>query len=327
MRSPFVRLSVVTAFIMFVLARTGSAQVCVTIDPANDMLRPQDRTAALILLKNQFQLAGQQVVDHGCAGTYSVSHVILGSTITVTMSGPNGYREGKAMNVDDLPPLYNQMVRSMLNGEPVGSFGVIDRTNVTAAQNVPQRRIQSDSFWYARLGYAGVFGQQAEGAPSMGFGYRAEFDSFGVDFSFLNYATHSPASYYVDSASANVGSWLKLEGLYFANPLSNRTPYYGAGLSWGSSEVASGDGRDFRGSGMQGEVTAGYEIGRAASVRFFMQADAVLPFYNATSTTYTYSRLPNGTYNYYTPPTVSVDRRYTPSLVFSIGVGWQKGRR
>src|SRR5262245_10804867 len=117
MRGHLIRLLGIT--VVFA-ARTASAQICVSVDTAHDMLSADDRKAALILLTTQFEQAGEHVVDRECAGTYVVSHVRLGSTITVTMSGPNGRREGKALDLDDLPPLYNQMVRSILTGQPVG---------------------------------------------------------------------------------------------------------------------------------------------------------------------------------------------------------------
>jgi hypothetical protein len=63
------------------------------------------------------------------------------------------------------------------------------------------------------------------------------------------------------------------------------------------------------GSGLQGELTVGYELARATSLRLFVQADAVLPFYEVTSETYSRSAL------------VSTDHRYAPSLVVSIGLG------
>ncbi|HZR27050.1 MAG TPA: hypothetical protein VFA59_25865 [Vicinamibacterales bacterium] len=313
--------SLTLAVVLLAAARIAAAQTCVTIDQDHDMLAPRDRTAALIVLKTQFQLAGEHVVDTGCTETYVVTHVKLGRTITVTMTGSKGTREGKAIDVDDLEPIYNQMIRSFLTGKPVGTFGVIDRGNVSAAQNIPERRVQSDAFWYARLGSGAVFADSVLGTPSIGFGYRAEFDTFGVDFSFLNGLTRTSTSYYTSDASVTGGSYLKLEGLYFANPRSNRTPYYGGGLSWGAMDVFQNS-RSWNGNGMQAELTAGYEIGRAASVRLFMQTDAILPFYNATSTAYSYQRQSNGTYT----SLVSVDHRYTPTLLLSIGVGWQRGR-
>jgi hypothetical protein len=326
MRSHFLRFSLVT---LFALAAAGAAraQVCVRIDEGRDTLAPEERTAALMLIARQFEIEGEKTATDNCAATYTVSHVRLGNRITVTMTGPMGQREGTALGLEDLPPLYSQMVRSLVTGRSMDSLGIVDRTNVTAAQDLPPRRVASDSFWYARLGYSGVFADQTYGAPAMGFGYRAEFDKFGVDFSFLNYAIKSGTyDYYGTSGSAFSGSILRLQGMYFANSHSNSTPYFGGGMSWGGTDVSNA-GRNWSGSGLQGDLTAGYEIGRATSVRVFMQADAVLPFYEGTSQTYTYQRLANGSYNYYVPPTVSMDHRYTPSLVFSIGIGWQKGRR
>jgi len=70
------------------------------------------------------------------------------------------------------------------------------------------------------------------------------------------------------------------------------------------------------GSGLQGELTAGYELGRATTIRMFLQADATLPFYTVTSRTIS-SR----------GDVSDATRRYTPSLVVSVGLGWQRHRR
>src|SRR5687767_9303183 len=97
---------------MFLVAATAGAaqgQVCVEIDAPRDTLDPQDRAAAVLLLSLQFALAGEQVVD-SCPMPYMVAHVKLGNTITVTISGPKGTREGTALGLDDLPALYSQMV-------------------------------------------------------------------------------------------------------------------------------------------------------------------------------------------------------------------------
>ncbi len=71
----------------------------------------------------------------------------------------------------------------------------------------------------------------------------------------------------------------------------------------------------WRGSGLQGELTAGYELARTTTLRVFVQADASLPFYKVISQTYSTSNV------------VTTSRRYAPSLVVSIGLGWQKNRR
>jgi hypothetical protein len=307
--------------------RAAGAEVCITVDEAQDTLSPQDRTAALLLVARQFELAGERVAPERCLMPYTVSHVRLGETIVVTLSGPNGHREGTALGLDDLPALYSQMVRSIVTGRPMAGFNVVDRTNVTEAQAASAKRVQSDSFGYARLGYGSIFGDRSYGGPTLGFGYRAELDSFGIDVSFLNYQVPSSGSdsYYGSSQSNMAGSVLKLEGLYFMKPKANATPYLGGGVSYGFTDFGgtssnSGYRSSWHGSGLQGELTVGYELPRASTLRMFVQADTILPFYNVTSETITYSRsVPTGA--------ITTEHRYSPSLVVSVGVGWQRNRR
>jgi hypothetical protein len=296
-------------------ATAGGSQteVCVTINEAHDTLPPQDRVAALLLVTRQFELAGERVVSEECSTPYTVGHVRLGSTITVTLSGPGGFREGTALGLDDLPALYSQMVRSMVTGQPMTALGVVDRTNVTTSQ-ASARRVHSDSLWYARLGYGSVLGDHAYGTPALGFGYRAELDSFTIDVSFLNFQIRTSND---ASSDASAGSLLKLSGLYFLNPQANLTGYLGGGLSYGHSSFGGWNYSTtgnyttaWDGGGLQGEVTVGYELARATSLRLFVQADAVLPFYEVTSETFSRSGSVRTT-----------DRRYAPSLVVSIGLG------
>jgi|RhiMetdeSRZDD1v2_1073273.scaffolds.fasta_scaffold38322_7 hypothetical protein len=293
-------------------ADAAQASVCINIDETRDTLSPQDRAAAILLVTRQFELAGEPVVQGDCSTRYTLSHVMLGNTITVTLSGPNTSREGTALGLDDLPALYSQMVRSIVTGRPMTGMGVVDRTNVTASQT-SSRRVGSDRFGYARVGYSGIFSDRTYGAPAVGLGYRAELDSFGIDVSFLNSQISSSSGY--NSAGASAGSLLKLEVLHFTNPSGNTTKYFGGGVGWGWTNIESGglNRRYGNGSGLEGDLTAGYEIARATTVRLFAQLDAALPFYKVISNTYSRSG-------------VVTTSRYAPSLVFSVGLGWQRGR-
>ena len=165
MNSRLIRVTFFATFCRFVGAE-AQAQVCVRIDESQDTLTQNDRAAAVLLLNRQFAMAGEQVVAD-CPTPYLLAHIKLGNSITVTLSGPRGERQGTALGLDDLPALYNQMVRSLLTGRPMTGLAVIDRTNVTAAQATAQR-VHSDSFTYARLGYGGIFGEQIYGTPSLG---------------------------------------------------------------------------------------------------------------------------------------------------------------
>jgi hypothetical protein len=278
--------------------------VCVSVDEAHDTLSSQERAAARLLLAKQFDLEGWHVVPEGCPAPYTVAHVQLGNRITVTLSGPNRQLEGAAFGLDDLPALYSQMVRAMVTGRPMTGMNVIDRTNVTAAQAQPARRVTSDSFGYARLGYG-------SGGPGLGFGHRAEGDTLAIDVSFLNFQQNfgsSSPGYYSSGGGAS-WSWVKLEGLFFENSVKNASAYYGGGISWGGAYSRNANSwTSWQGSGLQGELTAGYEVGRASTLRVFVQADATLPFYQMTSSS-------------------TGGSRYSSSLVISVGLGWQRGRR
>ena len=296
---------------MVITAGRATADVCVAVDEAQDTLSPRDRTAARRILARQFELAGERVVPSPCPDQYVVTHTQLGATIFVTLSGPKGEREATAIGLDDLPAVYNQMVRSVLTGEPMDLQGVVDRANVSVMQAAKQR-VDSDSIFYARLGYGAMFADQRQPLTSIGpIGYRHELDSFGIDVSFLNFQVNGPASsggYYGPSTTS--GSWIKLEGLYFTRPLANATPYLGAGLSWNWASIA--DGRtDWGGNGLQGELTAGYEMARASTIRLFVQADLGLPFYTLTPVSYL-------------RPAAMLSSQYAPSATISVGLGWQR---
>jgi hypothetical protein len=317
------------AGVLFLLMMPGRAlaDVCLTVDEAHDTFSPAERAAAVLLLERQFELAGEHVVPPGCANAYVVSHVRFGNTITITLSGPAGQRDAVARGMDDVPAVYSQMVRSLLRGEPLSAPGIVDRTNVSRQQSDAPNRVYADSLFYARLGYGGVFAERTYNGPSVGmFGYRRELDAFGVDVSFFNLQFKSSNDSYGygfgGGSSGSTGTWLKLEFLRFTSPLTDRSPYLGGGLSWSTAHLSTAGTntqRTWDGDGLQGELTAGYELGRASSIRVFLQADVGLPFYRLTSHSYTYSNAPP----YIT--TSETTHRYAPSIAVSLGIGWQRG--
>jgi hypothetical protein len=319
-----VRIPLIIGLLLLGLAPVrAAADVCVTIDEARDRFSPHDREAALLLLARQFELAGEHVVSPGCDNAYVVSHVQLGNTITITLSGPKGQRDATALGMDDVPAVYSQMVRSLLRGVAMAAPGIVDRTNVSNPQAAAPNRVHSDSLLYARLGYGAMFGDRTYGGPSVGMiGYRREFDAVGIDVSFFNFqykSSNVSYGYYGTTGSSGTnGSWLKLEILRFFSRTSDKSPYVGAGVSVSSTNLDN-DATSWSGSGLQGEITGGYELGRASTIRVFLQLDASLPFYKLSSQTYVYSSVP--------PPvaSVSVDSRYMPTLTFSLGLGWQRG--
>jgi len=171
---------------------------------------------------------------------------------------------------------------------------------------------------YARLGLGAVAGEQLRRAPAFGFGIRGEGDRYAVDASFFNFTADDPYS----GAEMAAGSLLKLEGLRYLSPGMGGSPYLGAGLSWGWASIgrtvsdpslyASG----WHGSGLQAELTSGYEVGRTSDLRLFVQADASLPIFQVASQTYSYAQPGIQTLT-------AVDSRYVPTLVVSMGVAWR----
>jgi hypothetical protein len=315
------RIAALTALLTAATIANAGAAVCVSVDTAHDTLSASERTAAVLLIAKQFEEQREQVVEPPCPNQYTVSHVQLGHNISVTLVGPGGRRDATAIGLEDLPAVYNQMVRSLLTGRPMDLTGVVDRTNVSRTQAV-NLRVDSDSVFYARLGYAALFGPRTQGVPSMTLlGYRHELDTLGIDVSFLNLQFNQDRNYASPSGnrSASSGSWVKLEALYFKNPHANQTPYVGAGLSWTGVSISEGA-TSWSGSGLQAEFSAGYEMARASTLRLFLQADAGVPLYSLQSTTYNY-----GVY-YYGPVIASTRHRYVPSIAVSLGLGWQRGR-
>ena len=133
--------------------------------------------------------------------------------------------------------------------------GIVDRTNVSTTQAATPNRVYSDSLFYARLGYGGIFGDQTYGGPSVGMiGYRRELDSFGIDVSFFNFQYKSSDLSYGNSPSGSsgmTGSWLKLEFLHFGTPSADRSLYVGGGLSWSTANLDNQN-TSWSGSGLQG---------------------------------------------------------------------------
>ena len=234
MRSHILCLPALAGFLL--AATAASADVCITMD-SRDTLAPRDQASAVLIIARQFEQNGEHVVASGCAASYSFSHAQLGNIIVVTIAGPGGPWEATARGLDDLPAVYSQMVRSIVTGRPMSGLNVIDRTNVTA-QQTDARRVHTDSIWYARLGYGALNGDRAYGTPALGFGYRAELDSFAIDVASLNVQFSSREGFSAGSNAA-AQSLVKLSGFRYLAPTSNRSAYVGGGLSYGRTHFGS----------------------------------------------------------------------------------------
>jgi len=184
--------------------------------------------------------------------------------------------------------------------------------------------MHADSFGYVRIGDGRVLGPGGATDRVIGFGGRARMDRFGMDASILNV---SPSLRGVGVApGATPASLIKVEALCFLGPTARTSVYVGGGVSWGyvsgydatrSPPASAASPSDWDGSGLQGELTAGYELPHAGRLPVFVQTDATLPFYHTIGKSYA----SNGT------DVVATARRYNPSIALSVGIGWQRRHR
>lgn len=185
-------------------------------------------------------------------------------------------------------------------------------------------QVAGGGFLYARLGYGTVLADKSRPSPAFGFGYRGELDTVAVDFSFLNFVMSADPQLRGDGAFA--GSLIRLQVLRFLAPEAERSLYVGGGMSY--SGVTAG--RSLRtdtyystswsGSGMQGELTAGYELARSSPIRMFVQTDVGLPLFKARMNSYPVT---TRGIDYDSP---SLEKRYMPSVAVTFGIGWRRHR-
>jgi hypothetical protein len=143
------------------------------------------------------------------------------------------------------------------------------RRSVTLDEATP-RRVQSDNLGYVTVGYAATVGGDVAPGPSLGGGYRYELDRFGVDAGVVLLMAQR------DAPATQTGVHAGIRGLFFAAPDASATPYLGLGLAFAAlgSEI---DHAGYSGSGIAGRVSLGYELLRESTIRFVVEADAVLP--------------------------------------------------
>ncbi len=286
-------------------ASVAHAQVCVTVDTQSDTLEPGDQRAVVKVVESAFRREGVEVIASPCGQEYTIYNLKLGKSVQAMINGPLGERSGRVNTIEDLPNIYGQMVRSLINGTPMTNDGSITRYNVTRDQAAP-RRVEADSLWYLRMGAGTVLGGDFNWGPTFGFGYRYELDHFGIDASANLYIGTENN---VDSDEFDVGvsgSLLKLMALYFFDARSNASLYAGAGISYGAAGVTTDNG-SYAGGGLQGELTGGFEFLRASTIRMFLAFDATFPFYNSNQDV-----------------GFGEDTKYTPSLGLSLGFGFGK---
>jgi hypothetical protein len=302
------------------VARSAAADVCVEVDAQRDNLSEAERSATKTMLERALEKNGQRVAQSGCSATYRVYHVKLGTSVTVVLTGPNDSREMRVHSIDEVPDAYSQMVKSLLTGSPMGAEGnAIDRTNVTTTQSMPPARVTADSLFYLRLGYGGFATSGGSLGPDFGLGWRRELDRLAIDLSIFNVTLGRRDGSYKDYRMSIV----KLMGLYYFDPYANNSLYAGAGLGWGALSVSPNSGRfagtvldSYTGTGLDFELSVGYEMLRVSNIRVLVQVNGSLPTYKATATIDSFSDL--------TGVQATKESLYVPTIGLSLGLGFGK---
>jgi len=283
------------------------AAICVVVDEQRDTLTEAQRTSVRTLFEDALTEEHQEVAREGCTETWTIYHVVLGRSVTVTVQAPRGTRKERLNKVEDLPASYSQMARSLLTGAAAtNDSSAVDRKNVTSNQE-EQRRVNADAIWYAKLGYGATSADGFHSGPHVGFGRRWELDRFGIDLGFLNLLMYQNSSEF-EGLSAG---WVEIGFDYFFAPSANHTLYVGAGLSLGSHTIPAETGGDFTGGGLQGKATLGYELFRASTIRMLIQLESTLPMFQLSRTYFDETTGAN-----------IKDHTYAPNLLLSLGLGW-----
>ena len=185
----------------------------------------------------------------------------------------------------------------------------------------PSRRSLPDPVVYARIGFGAAFADSFRPGPAIGFGIRGETEPFVLDVcgSFvINSISHD------GEGTTIAGSIVRLSMLHFVDLNADRAMYVGGGFSWGGvllgrRSTPATYTTDWTGSGLQAEVTVGYELTRKSPLRLFVQADVGIPFFTARSETY--ARSDGGIIDH---SSRRIEKQYAPSAVVAMGIGWKR---
>ncbi|MBN1971775.1 MAG: hypothetical protein JXR48_14780 [Candidatus Delongbacteria bacterium] len=271
------------------------------IDEEKDQLEPKERRSALIMFESSLKEKGFDI-DKESNSYFVLYHIILGDLITVIIESPEGSVKKKEINkLSDLPRAYDQLIGAIDTNKKADEISTLNRSNVTANDiRKSEMRLKSENFKYAKLGVSTISHDKSATDIHFGFGYRAELDEFAVDVSIFNMLfSQAKDDYEWD------GEWIRLALIYYFDSLNSNSLYIGGGLSYGASKILEEhyfDDVDEIKTGMRGNVLFGYEMLRVSTIRFLIEGEAILPFYE--------------TLNY------DLEYKWAPVLKLGIGIGF-----
>ena len=281
---------------------------CVQVEIAQGNLSAEDGAAIRLLASQVLADEGVELEELPCDELYQISILKLGASFTVNLRGPEGSRRGRASNLEELPDVFSQLTRALLRGIPVDTGGAAVRRDTVTQRQARPERVSADALWLIRVG-SGVIGDAdlKEAPVLVGFNYRYELDSFAVD------ATGDLIIGAQDESTAG-GGGLTLSGLYFVDPLSNQSLFFGGGIGYGAYDMGGEqEGYSYSGAGLHARISGGFELLRASTIRFSLQLDVTLPFYDLE---------PNEDF-LADDVELPSDTRYAPTVGLTLGIGWQ----
>jgi len=249
---------------------------CVALDGDRDNLSADEQEAASQLLEQALIVQGVDRVDRedtedsgDCDSTWSVSHVRLGESITVTLSGEGESEMMTVGGLEELPDAYARLIVALLTGEAVADTAT--RDTVTDDEAEGAGRINVERLLYLQLGGGGLYHSVDGGRGGIvaGPGLRSELDRWAFDLGLkVSFSPSEPPEY--------SHGLFQLQVLRFADGTANSTLYYGGGIG-----LSGGSGsEDTEKAAPELGVTVGYEFFRATNIRLFTQASLTAPLYS-----------------------------------------------
>jgi hypothetical protein len=297
----------------------AAADVCVEIDEARDALGAEDRVAARMLLERQLIAAGKTVAADpaACTERWTVAHVALGGSLTVTLQGPAGARTATVASAAELGAAYAAMVEALFAPPSAAEVPVVSPVvePPPALAPVPAPRapvIRRRGAFLARVGYGVRFStsDDREGMHGTTFGlaYRRATERFGFEVSALNLLLYRQD----DENEVVWESFVKLGGFVYVPGAPVRDSFAGLALSYGDSRVRwRPPGQTYWNNrtecGPQAELSIGAQLLSSSVFEVDAMLNLILPLYAVDIST---------------SGSASAESAWSPGLTASLSVGF-----
>ncbi len=281
---------VVLLALVFFSAFIYAGEGCLVLDEGKDSLSADERKNATVLFETI--LAEKGVVS--CDKPYELYHLKLGNKIVVVVKRGEKVEKLHVDSIEELSKAYDRIIDSVTKNKSLAADEA-SRKNVLAHEARTPKKVSSEPFFYAKLGYGGIVYDGIQSGILIGLGLRFELDRFALDFSSINgvFQVKSDSDDDEENKSYEI---LRISGLYYFMPENAHSFYVGTGVAWGAVKLYD-DHIEDENWGASVSVTAGYEMFRNSDIRLFFNGEVSLP-------------------------TFKVGGEYAPSFSISAGAGF-----